>query len=168
VWDAKTGAEILPALQGHEHWVQSVAFSPDGTRIVSGSYDHTVRVWDANTGDEVLPALRGHEGWVQSVVFSSDGAHIVSYDGTIRVWDASSGLLISESAESPGYTHNTFDNLAARPISVTRDTWLVGLSRGRIISKLPELLCSAASARSLAIGTRSGQLIVMRFRLVSP
>jgi WD40 repeat protein len=73
--------------------VRSVAFSPDGTRIVSGSYDNTVRVWDTVSGAEALPPLRGHESWVNSVAFSPDGTRIVSgsHDDTVRVWDTVSG-----------------------------------------------------------------------------
>jgi WD40 repeat protein len=50
----------------------SVAFSHDGTRIVSGSEDNSVRVWDASTGAE-LQQLNGHSGTVNSVAFSHDG-----------------------------------------------------------------------------------------------
>jgi len=60
-------------LKGHGAWVTSVAFSPDGRHIVSGSWDHTVRVWDAWTGQSVMKPLVGHEGIVESVVFSPDG-----------------------------------------------------------------------------------------------
>jgi WD40 repeat protein len=58
VWDASTGAE-LNVLKGHTDWVNSVAISRDGMRIVSGSDDKTVRVWDASTGAE-LNVLKGH------------------------------------------------------------------------------------------------------------
>jgi WD40 repeat protein len=56
----------------------AIAFSPDGTRIVSGSDDKTIRVWDAVTGQQVGEALRGHQSSVRSVAFSPDGTRIVS------------------------------------------------------------------------------------------
>jgi eukaryotic-like serine/threonine-protein kinase len=67
-----------------------VAFSPDGQRIVSGSYDNTLKVWDAETGQETL-TLKGHTATVESVAWSPDGRRIASssQDGTIRLWDAS-------------------------------------------------------------------------------
>jgi len=67
--------------------------SPDGTRIVSGSIDKTMRVWDALSGNEVISPLHGHKGSVQSVAFSPDGTRIVSgsSDRTVRVWDTVSG-----------------------------------------------------------------------------
>ncbi|PPQ86834.1 hypothetical protein CVT25_012554, partial [Psilocybe cyanescens] len=69
-----------------------VAFSSDGSRIVSGSSDNSVRAWDALTGDEKL-VLNGHTDLVYSVAFSSDGSHIVSgsSDESVRVWDALTG-----------------------------------------------------------------------------
>jgi len=57
VWDAKSGEQLM-GLQGHTDSVNSVALSPDGHRIVSGSFDNSVRVWKATTGDQ----LRGQPG----------------------------------------------------------------------------------------------------------
>ena len=80
-------------LRGHEDRVYSVAFSADGTRIVSGSHDNTLRLWDAKTGQPIGEPLRGHEGPVHSVAFSADGTRIVSgsHDNTLRLWDAKTG-----------------------------------------------------------------------------
>src|SRR6187431_2797383 len=70
---------------GHTASVTSVSFSPDGRRIVSGSYDNTVRVWDAATGQPVGQPFTGHTKSVSGVSFSPDGKRIVSSsnDGTV-------------------------------------------------------------------------------------
>ncbi|KDR84428.1 hypothetical protein GALMADRAFT_55745 [Galerina marginata CBS 339.88] len=77
---------------GHTDLVTSVAFSPDGKQIVSGSYDKSVRVWDALMGNK-LKVLNGHTDWVTSVAFLPDGKQIVSgsYNKSVQVWDASTG-----------------------------------------------------------------------------
>jgi Tol biopolymer transport system component len=89
VWDAATGQQTL-TLKGHTGGVSSVAFSPDGKRLASGSADETVKVWDAATGQLTL-TLQGHTGPVSSVAFSPDGQRLASasYDRTVKVWDAS-------------------------------------------------------------------------------
>jgi WD40 repeat protein len=58
-------------MEGHSGTVTSVAFSPDGKRVVSQSWDNTVRVWDAETGT-VLQRLEGHPGSAPSVTFSTE------------------------------------------------------------------------------------------------
>ena len=80
-------------LQGHTSSVLSVAFSPDGRHIVSGSSNETIQIWDAQTGGQVGNPLQGHTWSVLSVAFSPYGRHIVSgsSDKTIRFWDAQTG-----------------------------------------------------------------------------
>jgi WD40 repeat protein len=79
-------------IYGHTDKVWSVAFSPDGTRIVTGSHDKTAKVWDARTGTSLLE-LKGHTGAVWTVAFSPDGTRIVtgSWDRTAKVWDGRTG-----------------------------------------------------------------------------
>jgi serine/threonine protein kinase len=125
VRDAQTGLLKL-TLKGHSGTftskrgqvrraaeVNSVSFSPDGKRIVSGSEDNTLKVWDAQTGKETL-TLKGHSGPVFSVSFSPDGKRIVSGShgndfmdpGEIKVWDAQTGLetLTLEGHSEPVYS----------------------------------------------------------------
>ncbi|KAK3364018.1 hypothetical protein B0T25DRAFT_587633 [Lasiosphaeria hispida] len=90
-------SRCLQTFEGHNGLVQSVAFSPDGSRIASGSHDRTIRIWDARSGKEVQK-LEGHSNLVQSVAFSPDGSRIASgsYDNTIRIWDARSGKEVQK------------------------------------------------------------------------
>jgi WD40 repeat protein len=96
VWDATTGC-TLARLEGHTSCVYSIAFSPDGMRIASGSLDHTVRVWDAIAGC-ALARLEGHLYSVTSVAFSPDGMRIASgsLDNTVRVWDPITGRTLAQ------------------------------------------------------------------------
>src|SRR5262249_9391628 len=71
LWDAQTRQE-LATLKGHYDNVSSVAFSPDGKTLASGSYHSTVKLWDAQTGQE-LATLKGHDARVFAVAFSPDG-----------------------------------------------------------------------------------------------
>jgi WD40 repeat protein/energy-coupling factor transporter ATP-binding protein EcfA2 len=81
-------ARVSNTFQGHESSVNSVAFSPDGQFIVSGSWDNTLLLWDIQ-GNRVGQPFQGHESSVISVAFSPDSKLIVSGsdDNTVRLWD---------------------------------------------------------------------------------
>jgi NB-ARC domain/WD domain, G-beta repeat len=88
----KESHALVRVLSGHLRAVDSVAVSPDGRRIASGSSDHTVAVWDLESGARIH-RLEGHQDWVDSVAVSPDGRRIASgsWDQTVAVWDLESG-----------------------------------------------------------------------------
>jgi len=75
--------------------VFSVAFSPDGSLLASGSSDNTIKIWDVST-EQTLRTLPSHTNWVRSVAFSPDGSLLASgsNDKTIRIWDVSTGQTL--------------------------------------------------------------------------
>ncbi|CUA77855.1 Periodic tryptophan protein 2 homolog [Neurospora crassa OR74A] [Rhizoctonia solani] len=89
--NTQTEMETSGSFKGHTHKIESVQFSPDSTRIVSGSFDKTVHIWDVQTGVSIFGPLRGHTLWVMSVAYSPNGMYAASAseDGTIRIWDTS-------------------------------------------------------------------------------
>ena len=91
LWNASTG-EHLKTLTGHTETINSVCFSPDGTTVISGSNDKTVRLWNASTGEH-LKTLTGHSESVRIVCFSPDGRTIASgsSDKTLRLWSTTTG-----------------------------------------------------------------------------
>lgn len=85
------------SLAGHEECILSLAFSPDGRRLASGSGDTTVRFWDLST-ETPLVTGKGHTGWVLCVSWSPDGRMLASggMDGLLCLWDAQTGALLGK------------------------------------------------------------------------
>lgn len=82
------GFMLRHTLAGHTNSINSVAWSPDGRLLASGSDDHTIRLWDSSTGRQIR-MLEGHTGTIISLSFSAGGRLLASksWDGTVRLWN---------------------------------------------------------------------------------
>lgn len=95
VWDVETG-KMKFQLGGHQDYIASVSFSPDGNEIVTSSGDNTGRLWTSD--GQLIKELRGHARPLAIALFSPDGKFVVtaSADNTVRAWDSLDGKLITE------------------------------------------------------------------------
>ena len=78
--------QFLRTLKGHQYVVRSLEFLPDGSRLISGSWDRTIKIWDVATGSDALTLTDMTEGATELVV-SPDGSQIVSSADSLRVWN---------------------------------------------------------------------------------
>ncbi|MBI4661722.1 MAG: serine/threonine protein kinase [Verrucomicrobia bacterium] len=95
---------LFPWFHGHKGGLRSVVFSPDGTRLASGSYDQTVKLWEVATG-RLLADLTNHTGAAECVRFSPNGKLLASGDrpdGTVRIWDVEDAVSVRELASISG------------------------------------------------------------------
>src|SRR5262245_37357188 len=102
------GEPVLPGLADakdaltftHNGMVRSVAFSPDGTKLASVSFDRTLVIRDAATGKTL--AKGESEGELSAVAFSPDGAKLITGgpDGVLRLWDAVNGKMLKHWQET--------------------------------------------------------------------
>jgi WD40 repeat protein len=147
VWRTDDFEEVAQ-LSGHRNEIRSMAISSDGSRIVSGSRDRTVRVWDGRTFEEI--GLCEHEDEVNSVTFSPDNSLIASGsdDCTVWIWDACS---LEKVTRLTGHT-NTVTAVAFVPdgtrIASASYDRTVRIWDARTYEPLPGLQCSG---RVLAI-----------------
>ena len=126
-------ASLTKILRGHQpdadgdDWVRSVSFNGDGTRLVSGGLDGTVRLWDVETGEQLETPLTGHQpdafgyAWVPSVSFSPDDRLLASggMDGTVRLWDVETRRQLG--TPLIGHRINVFGDAAVYSVSFSPD-----------------------------------------------
>jgi len=86
---------LRPLLKRHSNSVETVAFSPNGRLLASGSDDKTVKLWNSATG-ELIQRLEGHNNWVMAVAFCLDGRllALALADDTVRLRNLAMGELI--------------------------------------------------------------------------
>jgi len=124
--------------------VVSAAFSPDGSRIVTASYDNTARLWDAKTG-AALTTLSGHTDHLDGAAFSPDSNRVVtaSWDGTARIWDVKTGSTLFTLTDATSVHSAVFspDGSRIATTSFGAQLWdartgeaLITLSAGRVRS----------------------------------
>ena len=163
LWDAASG-QLIRTFEGHSGGVVSVAFSPDGTRVLSGSGDKTLKLWEAASG-QLVRTFEGHSGWVYSVAFSPDGTRVLSgsEDKTLKLWDAASGQLIRTFEGHSGWVSSVaFSPDGTRVLSGSFDGTLKlwEAASGQLIrtfeghSALGRLGCVLARRHARALGQR--------------
>jgi len=170
IWNLSTGQ--VCRLRGYGGHIESIAFSLDARRVVTGSSDHIVRVNDTLTGERIH-RLRGHEGEVVSVAVTPDGSKAVScgLDWTVRVWDMETGDELRIFKQHQSWVHQ----IALLPdghrlVSVSEDASMsvCDLEDDEVLSAFYSdtaiVTCDVSSdGRRIIVGDKSGRVHVLAF-----
>ncbi len=134
LWDLESGTMIRQFT--HLLPVRSLAFSPDGSMLLTGSYDNEVRLWNTATGD-LLHTYSGHTGYVMSVAFSPDATRLASgsWDTTARIWDLATGAVLHTFAQPQKVNAVAFDASGAHlAVSAGDNTYVWDALHGGLVA----------------------------------
>jgi len=140
----------LQTLEGHDHWVNSVVFSPDASRLASASYDNTVKIWDASSGACLQMLEVGMTLW--NISFDITGSHLRTDIGIIA-------NISSPLPSIPPMMEHQRPVFQGAGLSADNGWWITYNSENLV--RLPseeQLACSAVSANTVAIGFQSGRV----------
>jgi len=101
IWDAKTG-KLITNLKGHTERVYCLAWTADGSTLISGSFDYSIRMWNTTTWRQIH-VLTGHTNPVSGISISPNGPILAStsWDNTARLWNLENGLPIGSPLQHP-------------------------------------------------------------------
>lgn len=129
-------------LHGHRDVILNIAYSADGKRLATCSYDRLIKLWDAATGQE-LGTLRGHSDAVYAVAFSPDDERLASAaaDRTVKVWDVASGGRLFTLSDATDWLYTLAwspdgRRIAAAGVDKAIRVWEVSKSSGRLAESI--------------------------------
>lgn len=127
IWDLGTSSEVIQPIRAQKNRCSSLAFSPDGARLVTAQGD--VYVWDTASGEQVLGPLLVGRGFIISTMFSPDGKLIAcTTPRTVCIWDAVSGAEMFDRLSGPDHP----DSICSLAFSSDSTRILIGSREGNI------------------------------------
>jgi len=164
------GSQAVLVLEGHGDQVDSVAFSPDGQTLLTGSWDNTAKIWNAADGT-AIHTLSEPTDWITSVAFSPDGTKAITggWDSSVIIWDTATGAkVLRVNPPTGGVTTVGFSRDGTRffaGIGTTRGGRIYDFTTGQELVQLATtnrtlILDAAYSLNDAEIATSEGKGVV--------